>query len=168
MALLQGPDVYGYTIFCDDIRQEVGGKLSFMGAYSGTMIVHLPFPAQLPTFAMGITLLQRASAFVSKVGLRVSLPGDPEDAPSIQAEAADSVESAAAAAVSAEEDASGSAEDGYLSLNAHLKFVQLVIKQPGLIKVRAAIGDNLIRLGSLRVSAPPQMISVLGNNSPNN
>jgi hypothetical protein len=25
-----GPDAYGYTIFCEDIRTEVGGKLTYV------------------------------------------------------------------------------------------------------------------------------------------
>lgn len=35
------------TIYCDDIRQEVGGKLSLMGVYNAVMYVP-QFPATLP------------------------------------------------------------------------------------------------------------------------
>jgi len=35
------------TIYCDDIRQEVGGKLSLMGVYNAVMFVP-QFPATLP------------------------------------------------------------------------------------------------------------------------
>lgn len=35
------------TIYCDDIRQEVGGKLSLMGVYNGVMYVQ-QFPVTLP------------------------------------------------------------------------------------------------------------------------
>lgn len=37
------------TIYCDDIRQEVGGKLSLMGVYNGIMYVQ-QFPLTLPKF----------------------------------------------------------------------------------------------------------------------
>jgi hypothetical protein len=37
MTLLPSPDVWGYTIFCDDIREEIGGKVSLIGIYAGTM-----------------------------------------------------------------------------------------------------------------------------------
>jgi hypothetical protein len=34
------------TIFCDDIRHELGGKLSYIGVYSGRLIVpDFPVPA---------------------------------------------------------------------------------------------------------------------------
>jgi hypothetical protein len=35
------------TIYCDDIRQEIGGKLSLMGVYNAVMYVP-QFPATLP------------------------------------------------------------------------------------------------------------------------
>ena len=37
------------TIYCDDIRQEVGGKLSLMGVYNNVMYVQ-QFPVTLPKF----------------------------------------------------------------------------------------------------------------------
>jgi hypothetical protein len=38
-------DRYAYSIFCDDIRQEVGQKMSLMGVYHGELHV-----SALPTF----------------------------------------------------------------------------------------------------------------------
>ncbi|MBN9332975.1 hypothetical protein [Devosia sp.] len=48
---------YGYTIFCDDIRQEVGGKLSFMGAYNGDLHILTGEPFTLPKLAAGMTVV---------------------------------------------------------------------------------------------------------------
>jgi hypothetical protein len=160
MAILPAPDVYGYTIFCDDIRYEVGGKISFMGCYTGTMIVHMHFPAAIPTFAMAITLLQRKRIFVPKAEIRIFLPGDLDDMPSIQGEAGEGSIEAAAAERVAEVDAlhpdvRGSKDEGYLIMNHQLRFAQLPIKQPGMLKVRAVLGNDTIRLGSLRISPPP-------------
>ena len=47
-------------------------------------------------------------------------------------------------------------EDRYVSLHANMKFVQFEIKQPGVMKVRAVVGDNIVRLGGIRISPPPQ------------
>jgi hypothetical protein len=33
-----------YTIFCDDVRLEVGNKLSFMGVFQNIMVPELPAP----------------------------------------------------------------------------------------------------------------------------
>jgi hypothetical protein len=41
---------YGYSIFCDDIRNEPGGKLSFVGCYNAVMLTAPRFPIVLPKF----------------------------------------------------------------------------------------------------------------------
>ena len=33
-----------YTLLCDDVRLEVGNKLSFMGVFQNIMVQHLPMP----------------------------------------------------------------------------------------------------------------------------
>ena len=40
-----------FTTFCDDIRQEIGGKLSYMGVYSSDLYVG-GFPITLPKFCV--------------------------------------------------------------------------------------------------------------------
>jgi hypothetical protein len=161
MAIIPRPDVYGYTIFCDDIRREIDGKVSFIGVYNRTMIVHVPFPIILPIFGMGVTIFQKKTVFVPKVGLRIFLPGDPDDAPSIQGEAGESKEGVIAAAAAAETDAlhpdaRGLEEDRYLIMTNELRFTQFPIRQPGVVKVWVAIGNDMMQIGGLRVSPLPQ------------
>jgi hypothetical protein len=47
------------TIFCDDIRQEIGGKLSYIGAYFNALYVN-ELPAVLPKFCVGIKVITPA------------------------------------------------------------------------------------------------------------
>ena len=42
----------GFCIFCDNIRQEVGNKISLMGLYGAEITFAAPAPGILPTFAM--------------------------------------------------------------------------------------------------------------------
>lgn len=44
------------SIFCDDIRHEVGGKLSYIGVYSTSLIVSA-FPIILPKFCVSLRVL---------------------------------------------------------------------------------------------------------------
>ncbi|HEY4369127.1 MAG TPA: hypothetical protein VGN07_17970 [Steroidobacteraceae bacterium] len=44
-----------YTIFCDDLRQEVGNKVSYMGVYQGILYVEA-FPVFLPKLCAAVTL----------------------------------------------------------------------------------------------------------------
>jgi hypothetical protein len=40
---------HGFTIFSDDIRQEVGGKVTLVGVYNGVLLTNA-FPLMLPKF----------------------------------------------------------------------------------------------------------------------
>jgi hypothetical protein len=108
-------------------------------------------------FAMGITLFQRKMIFVPKVELRIFLPGDPDDTPSIQAEATMGAAAASAETGALHPEARASEDEGYVGMNHQLRFAQLPIKQPGMLKVRVVIGTDMVRLGSLRISPPPQV-----------
>jgi len=44
------------SIFCDDIRHEVGGKVSYIGVYNGQMWA-LEFPITLPKLCVGFKLV---------------------------------------------------------------------------------------------------------------
>lgn len=45
-------DPFGFTVFCDDIRDEVGGKTSLMGRYVGSMNIAAAAPESGATFAL--------------------------------------------------------------------------------------------------------------------
>ena len=84
MALLDTPDIYGYTLFCEDVRLEASGARTVVGMYTGTMFLQTNFPVTLAKFAFVVTLLQRKTIFNPNIGLRIFMPGDTETA-SIQA-----------------------------------------------------------------------------------
>lgn len=46
---MTGPTTTAFTLFCDDLRQEAGGKLSAMGIYQGLMGIR-GTETQLPKF----------------------------------------------------------------------------------------------------------------------
>ena len=51
----QNADRFVHAIFCDDIRQEMGNKASFMGCYQGELFV--PFvPLMLPKLCVQVTI----------------------------------------------------------------------------------------------------------------
>jgi len=58
------------TIFCDDVRHELGGKLSYMGAYNGVLFVPA-FPVTLPKLCLVINVLTPAEKPFAKLVLRV-------------------------------------------------------------------------------------------------
>lgn len=51
----------GHTVFCDDIRHELGGKISLIGIYQREIIVR-EFPVTLPKLCMVITINEKVSS----------------------------------------------------------------------------------------------------------
>ena len=61
---------YVHTIWCDDIRQEVGNKPSFMGTYTGAMLLPA-LPYVLPKLCAQIWVVSPIERPLNQVLLRV-------------------------------------------------------------------------------------------------
>ncbi|MDQ6435531.1 hypothetical protein RB623_15850 [Mesorhizobium sp. LHD-90] len=48
---------YGVTIFCDDIRSEIGGKHTLVGVYGSNLIIKKAKPAILPLISVAATIV---------------------------------------------------------------------------------------------------------------
>jgi hypothetical protein len=153
MILRDTPDVYGFTIFCDDIREEVGGKFTFIGSYIEKMFVQGTFPLALPKFGLGVTTIQRAHLFAPLTKILVFMPGDGDDQPSITA---DLPTDASQLEIP---KPNGEHAQPIVRSGTNLVFSPLPIKQPGLMKVRAVRNNELIRCGLLQIEAqaPPEV-----------
>ena len=140
---------YGYAIFCDDIRDEPGGKLSFIGCYNAVMLTRRTFPLVLSKFCVHFHISSPATQPYKSVMARCYVPDEPEpiaDEPI---------------------DVSGLAEQQnlldslpknvtvppYIVVASSLVFSPLEIRKPGLIHIRALINDGPeeLHLGSLQV-----------------
>lgn len=58
------------TLFCDDIRYEIGGKLSYIGVYSDGLIVPT-FPVTLPKLCLVVKIVTPADEPLRLLRLRV-------------------------------------------------------------------------------------------------
>lgn len=146
----ESPDVFGNTVFCDDIRHEIDGKVSFIGAYQGGMQIHVPCPATIPKFAFGITLFQRRPVFQPRIALRIYLPEDDDDKPSIESQM-----DGPTLPDSSLSEGTPFAGGPFIVMRAHLMVTGLVIKAPGPIKVRALLRETLFPIGALQVTQAP-------------
>jgi hypothetical protein len=150
------PDFFGHTIFCDDIRFEVDGKATFVGAYpAGVLLVRSEFPITIPKFCFGMFFFQKKELFRSNVGLRIFLPGDTDEKPSIEAELQ----------APAEPPSVGHPMDGqYTMIGSNVVLSPFAIERPGRIKVRVLREGILHRIGSIRVAAFPEVQHVTASN----
>jgi hypothetical protein len=141
---------YGYSIFCDDIRNEPGGKLSFIGCYNAVMFTAPSFPVVLPKFCVHFYVFSPATQPYKSVLARCYLPGAKEpfaeeaiDVPNLQ----DQIDLLASLPKDIE-------APPYIVVAASLVFVPFEIPEPGMIDVRVLIngGGGELHLGSLNVT----------------
>jgi hypothetical protein len=140
---------YGYTIFCDDIRNEPGGKLSFVGCYNAVMFISRRFPLSLPKFCMHFHIFSPATQPYRSVVARCYLPG--EDDPIAE-------EKIDVPPLRDQEDLlKGLPKESlipFIVVASSLIFTPLEISQPGLIHVRAVIngGPGELHIGTLKIA----------------
>jgi hypothetical protein len=141
---------YGYSIFCDDIRNEPGGKLSFIGCYNAVMFTASQFPLVLPKFCTHFHVFSPATKPYESILARCYVPGSTDP---IAEEAIDlpSLHDQMDLLVSLPKNG---AVPPCIVVAASLVFAPLEIPEPGMIQIRALIngGTDELHLGSLTVT----------------
>ncbi|HVU31398.1 MAG TPA: hypothetical protein VHE36_13455 [Sphingomicrobium sp.] len=135
----------GYTIFCDDIRQEYNGKLTFVGAYADTLIINGPLPALLPKFCAMIVYREEPTS-LEPVEIKIFLPGHDYDSP------------ATVFRIDAPQPDLVPEQTGEFLMRECRFFWEgtgVVIEQEGQVRVRAFRGDEEIKLGAMIVTISP-------------
>lgn len=134
----------GYTIFCDDIRQEVGNKCSLMGVYGPEMYLSQPFPSGLARMGFHVVYKEDLDAPFKDMTLCIFLPGDPDDKPAYKADIERS-----SMTLQPPDLNLGPTARRMMSLNVLLNPV--VLKHEGRIKVRMLVEGEVVKLGTLAV-----------------
>jgi hypothetical protein len=156
--VFQFDEPFGSTIFCDDIRNEIGGKNSYIGVYSGSMGI-ASFPAQVAKFGIVSTIYEpRAMAEVRNwpIVVNLYLPGDDPSQPSAVANLpplTKEILQALAGSLPDDEEVPPLAV-----MNVAFALSPMILRGPGRIKVRAKYREGvIIKLGSCRVEPAPQI-----------
>lgn len=149
MKTIRRETPHGDTVFCDDIRQEIGGKFSYIGVYRGAINISATLPVALPKLAMAISYAERPGESDEPVELRCYLPGDKDSKPSLRFDLP--VEQMRATAPPEDPET----DDQYWIVVVMAQFAPARIVKEGRIKVRAYRGDTEIRLGSIPVRVVP-------------
>ncbi len=144
---------FGYSIFCDDIRNEAGGKLSFIGCYNGVIFVPPKFPLVIPRFCVHLQIFSPAQNPYSSITARCYTPSIETPIFEAPVETPPEADQQALLAGLGKE----SSAPLYIVAATSLIFTPLQIHEPGLLRVRAMIDgeDEELRLGSLRIEARP-------------
>jgi len=139
---------WGFSLFCDDIRAEVGGKMSVMGVYQADMVFPpvQEFPITIPKFGILFKYYETKDAFTEDVVIRVLFPGDSKEAPSITIPFPRANLISSEPPYPVEED-----QQRVFNLTFPILLAPCVIKQEGFVKVRVICGDRTTNLGSLMI-----------------
>jgi hypothetical protein len=144
----------GSTIFCDDIREEVTGKKSLMGVYTGVMMLVGAAPTVIPQLCVLTTIRLDHKMLPKKATVKIIF----EDEDFAEQIISSMDTELPAAELQEGADMIFSKKDGILSaqLMSESHISNLVLPQNGRIKVRLYIDDDVFALGSLRVIFLPQ------------
>jgi len=127
----------------------MGGKISFIGVYSGAMNVHVPFPFIIPKFGFWIKYFEIPGSMKGDAKLLISLPGDKER-PSIEADVQlDNLRANAPVSPSTLDDDTDSIT--WWQYQMPIVLAPLVLNGPGRIRVRMHFEKEIVRLGSIPV-----------------
>ena len=137
-------DSWGFSIFCDDFRQEVGGKYSLMGVYQADLIYSNDLPFYLPKFVIFIKYHELAGQFSDDLILNIFMPGDEEKKPTFAHTFARSDLVAAPISIPVEDDS-----ERIFALTYPTIFAPFLINKEGFIAVRMQCGDITTKLGRL-------------------
>lgn len=128
-----------FCIFCDDVREEVGGKVSMMGTYGSELIVNAPFPYQAPKFCINVYVISAIEDPPKSLRIRVTYPARQVI---FEAEMSDGLNQDIAA-----DDATKAHYVGRLQVSP------MVFSEPGDLEVFVETERETSRAGRLRIRA---------------
>lgn len=137
------------TIFCDDIRQEVGGKISLIGVYNGVMYVP-QFPVTLPKLWLMASLTMPRKEPPKSLTIRVTKNDEPLADLDATPEYLEELANARDPVVSVPNDL-----QRVVTSQAQLCFAPLVIDKPTLLRVVATTDQGEVRGLGLQIQQQP-------------
>jgi hypothetical protein len=132
-----------FAHFCDDIRQEIGNKFSFVGCYQAVMVVQ-QFPVQLPKLCAHVIVLTPTIKPFERLVLRAKLNED------VVAE----LEMPVSNWVDNFNEKAASTELGRLSIQAMIVLSPVIVTEPSKLRIEAETEDGIIPGSYLTIRAP--------------
>jgi hypothetical protein len=133
----------GHTIFCDDIRHEITGKITYVGTY-GTHLFTPQFPVTIPKLCCAITFREEPTS-LDKVTIKILQEIDKNE--TLLSELTYDIPSNLPPFVATGDSAPFVAREAKF----YVEMGNIVFEGVGKLKVRAFRGDDEIRLGALQI-----------------
>ncbi len=144
---------YGHAVFCDDLREEAGNKLSYMGTYRGLLISATPLPSVLAKFVVIANFSEPMADPVMDLTVRIYGPGQEDDDVPLFEMTIPAADSAKVGLV-----ADTPVENQRRELMVPVTFAPFPAAA-GKIRVQVIRGDEIHRIGSLLIREPEAPLS---------
>jgi hypothetical protein len=140
----------GHTLFCDDIRWEIGNKPSLMGIYTSGIVSATPFPVTLPKLCFWIRYDEPMDAEWKSLRIHIYLPGQEDEALQFDYALTEARASVSQSHLQIPSDAD-------LRRHVFIPFLvaPLVLAQEGWIKVRGHYEKEIVKMGAIAVTLAP-------------
>ncbi len=144
---------YAYAIFCDDVRNEQGNKISLMGIYNGEM--HLPsLPALLPKLGLSVRVSSPIEEPVTSVQFR--LASTVADGPSFVIDLpAEEIQKARGDGVPGRQDSEGGETHRRMELGLVTVLPPFQVSTPMSLSVTVIVDGTEFKAASLRIRLQP-------------
>lgn len=147
----------GFVVYCDDIRQEVGGKITLVGAYADEMTIFEVAPVVLPQ--LRALVVCRFPPNSPPNGARVKViytrKGE-EDVTLLDADlGVDYDNDEPIEEPLTDETSNGPDTFSFGELRTLISLNGIRILGPGFVRTRIMIGEDEVRLGALEVKLQP-------------
>ena len=153
-----------FTIYCDDIRSEIGGKSTLVGCYNGLMHIHGALPIQIPKFGISVHLLVSESEldifarpdiqFVVYGTTGVEIFSANVDL-SAMVMHSDDINASSESALKITEKSQKEKSEKFIPLNLNFLLSPVLVERDGFIRTRIKVGKKIIKIGSLMVMIRP-------------
>lgn len=124
------------SLFCDDIRREIGNKFSLMGCYGKDLLLE-KLPAVIPKLCVQIRVITPTERPFHEIKIRVIMNDD---------------EVLAEVNANLSESTAASSEDTMYTAMAHVVISPLPINDETKIRVEVDAGEGPMKGGSLKIS----------------
>jgi hypothetical protein len=137
---------YAHATYCDDIRQEIGGKITLVGIYSGACLVPA-IPCTLPKLCLSLCISASRSAPIRSLVVVGAYAGNEVINITLDSSQIDEIMAANA------EQASDDTKQMMLMLMAALS--PFIVSVPGKLTLTVTADGEDVYCGGLRISTAP-------------
>ena len=134
---------FGLTIFCDDIRREVGGKLTFVGVYGANLEIVGQLPTIIPMLSCVVQIIIPFGFQYQKFRLTIKMISDKKETTITD--------------ITSPPGPSASTEDRVIKQLLTTTISPFFVEEEGRLTVRAYFDEMEVKLGALdiQVVEPP-------------